>query len=223
MLKGISGIPGVPLDVSARMGMHNLIPGTAILKQSEKDKMRDVQEIIGPVGGVLKAGGTAAEMLAQGKYGEAGKQLMPTALQNIFKAIDMAQTGQYRDTQGRKIADVSATETALKGLGFQPNQVARESDAMRTIMQDRNLHTLKEDAIADKWARGVLEKDPALVNEARQDLKDWNEKNPETPIRIKFSQVASRVKAAKQSREQRIIKSTAPELRAQARREIAER
>jgi N12 class adenine-specific DNA methylase len=49
-LHGISGLPWMPVDVSVRMGMQNLIPGTSMLKLSEKNKARDVLEFVGPAG-----------------------------------------------------------------------------------------------------------------------------------------------------------------------------
>jgi hypothetical protein len=220
VLNGVSGIPGVPLDVSGRLGMHNLIPGTAIGKQSEKNKLRDVQELIGPMGRVIQSGGQAMEALAQGKGGEAAKTLLPSAIQNMLKGLEMMQTGEYRDTKGRKVADTTAAEAGFKAIGFQPNRVARQSESIGILQQDINLHRLKEDAIADKWARGIADKDSEAVAAAKQDLKDWNEKNPDMRIIISPPQIQRRLREMRKGRDERFIKSAPKELRGQVRKEL---
>src|SRR5690606_2108782 len=47
--RGVSGLPGVPLDVSGRLGLGNLIPGTGIFLD-RTNHTRDVLELLGPVG-----------------------------------------------------------------------------------------------------------------------------------------------------------------------------
>ena len=41
-----------------------------------------------------------------------------------LQAVDMVQTGEYRDTRGRKVVDVSGFDAFIKSVGFQPNTVA---------------------------------------------------------------------------------------------------
>lgn len=213
LLHGVSSIPGIPIDVSSRLGMHNLLPGTALLKQSEKDKMRDVQEIIGPVGGVIRNVGTAIESFAQGKAGAGAHALMPVAIQNVLKSLDMAQTGMYRDTRGKKVVDTDSIEAFGKSLGFQPQRVASESRLLSEVRQDIDLHKIKEDGIADKWAQSLFERDPAGVAAARQELREWNERNPDQPIRINMQQIQRRLIEMRRSRAERTIRSTPRELR----------
>ena len=35
------------------------------------------------------------------------RPILPKAIADIYKAVDMVQTGEYRDTRGRKVVDVS--------------------------------------------------------------------------------------------------------------------
>ena len=51
--RGITGLPGSPIDVSGRMSMANLIPGTGLLLE-KRDHSRDAQEVLGPVGDMAK-------------------------------------------------------------------------------------------------------------------------------------------------------------------------
>src|SRR5690606_37371981 len=47
--RGVSGLPGVPLDVSGRLGLGNLIPGTGMFLD-RSNHTRDILELLGPVG-----------------------------------------------------------------------------------------------------------------------------------------------------------------------------
>ena len=215
VLHGVSGIPGVPLDISARMGMHNLIPGTAALKRSEADKGREALEVIGPVGGVVQNVGRGLEAAAKGDFGRAAKAILPLAVQNLFKGAEMWEKGYYTDTRGRRVKDTTGGEAILKAAGFQPASVASESRKIQAARQDIELHRVTESGIADKWARGVVDKRPELINEARAELKRWNQQNPDQRIRLIPSQIRRRVVEMRKTREQRFIKTAPPEIRRQ--------
>ena len=43
--KGLSGVPGMPIDVSGRLGMGHLIPGTGLL-QEKSSHTRDYMELL---------------------------------------------------------------------------------------------------------------------------------------------------------------------------------
>ena len=73
--RGVSGLPGVPLDVSGRLGMGNLIPGTGLLTKKE-DHSRDVAELAGP-----------AADLVQRVYGGAGLALDGKPVQGMTMMV----------------------------------------------------------------------------------------------------------------------------------------
>jgi len=203
VLRGASAVPGMPIDISQRMGMANLLPGTGIFRKDVKDHMRDVVEFFGPVGGL-------AQNAARG-------ELRPTAIANLGKAIDMFQTGMYRDDKGRRVVDVDAVDAAWKAIGFQPAVVAQTQMKTRMVQQDINLAKTVEAEIADSMAEARFEHDPAKLQDARDRLKDWNEKNPTDRIRIDGAQIVRRLREMRKTREQRIIKSAPRELRAEVR------
>ena len=205
-LHGFSALPGVPLDVSARLGMSNLIPGTALFNPSRKEKSGEVLEVFGAVGGLAKGIMSAAD---SGKMSEA----VPSAIKNAYKGIEMWNTGEYRDAKGRKVSDADGLDAVVKAIGFNPAHVA--ADTRRVTGERRDVEIVKhvESSIAEEWARGILDKDAEAVSKARERLREWNEDNPEMPIKIGFSQIARRVKEAKLTRDQRFIKTAPPELR----------
>lgn len=221
VLHGFSAIPGVPLDVSSRMGLQNLIPGTAMLKQSETDKTRDIAEFVGPLGGVITAAGRSLEAAAKGDIGGAMRPMLPRAVENLLKGAEMWEKGYYTDSKGRRVIDTTQGEAILKAAGFQPSSVASESRKIGAVQQDISLLKVKEAGIAEKWARGVVDNRPELIDEARDELREWNTQNPDATIRLLPAQIRRRVQEARKTREERFVKTAPPEMRGEARKELA--
>jgi N12 class adenine-specific DNA methylase len=214
-LHGFSALPGFPLDVSARLGMSNLIPGTRAFDPSKKDKGREILEVFGAAGGLAKGVMDASD---SGRVSDA----IPTAVRNAWKSYEMMSTGEYRDSKGRKVRDVDALDAAVKAIGFQPAGVAADSRRIGEQIRDVDIAKHVESEIAQEWARGILEKHPEDVKAARQRLADWNKDNPDMPIRIKDAQILKRVKEARLTRDQRFIKTVPPEMRRQVMMEITQ-
>lgn len=216
-LHGISGLPMMPVDVSVRMGLQNLIPGTAMFKPSEKNKARDVLELVGPVGQFVPTEGTMAgramERLANGDWFGAVKAGAPVAVQNIAKGEEMLRRGYATDTKGKRVTDVSSGEAVLKMAGLNPASVARESSRIGEVAQDINLQRRTESEIAERWARGRVDNDPAQVRAAMDKLREWNAANPELRIRINMEQIRRRVKEMQTPRAERFVKQAPPEIR----------
>jgi hypothetical protein len=219
--RGITGLPGMPLDVSGRLGMGNLLPGTGIFKE-KTDYTRDVLEVVGPVGDLAKRAASGARSILAGDVGAGLLQIAPAAVRNAAKGADMAATGMYRDDKGYKVLDTSPTEAAMKAIGFQPASVAKVQEANFINQQAKNFYNLKAQEIRAKWARGIFEKDQGIVAEARADLEAWNRKNPEQRIVVSMPAVLKRVREMSKSKDQRIA-DTAPRAMRQQMREDAER
>ena len=219
--RGVSGLPGVPLDVSGRMGLGNLIPGTGLLTK-KADHTRDVAEIAGPAGDFVKRGFDAAGKLITGNVAGAVNSIAPKAIQNVTQAFDMANMGMYRDTKGMKVLDTDMGDAVVKAIGFQPNDVKRAQDANSEVARMIGLNKIIETEIANRWAIGIFEKDTDKVQAARDDLAEWNRSNPESPIRINFTQIRSRVQKMNQTKAERIAKTAPREIRAAVRKELAD-
>lgn len=223
--RGISGIAGVLIDVSGRLGMGNLLPGTGLLTK-KVDHTRDLLEFAGPAGDLAKRGFEAAFKVFDGNIlGRTGAvaTMSPTAARNLIQANDMALTGMYRDAKGKKVIDVDGYDVLAKAIGFQPNDVARVQEATGQVYNMVGQNKLREAEIADMWAQGLFEADTAKVQRARDALKRWNENNPAAPIRIAMPQVIKRVKAMREDKSTRIAKTAPKEIRATVRRELADR
>lgn len=82
------------------------------------------------------------------------------------------------------------------------------------------LNKITEADIASRWAINIFEGDQAKVAAARERMLDWSCKNPESPIRINMGQVLKRVRAMRQSKEDRIAATAPREIRQTVRREL---
>ena len=126
----------------------------------------------------------------------------------------------YRDAKGMKVLDTDGYDAALKAIGFQPNDVKKVQDASFDSQRMIGLNRLRETEIANQWAQGIFEKDADKVKAARADLAEWNETNPESPIKINFKQILQRVQKMNQTKAQRIAATAPKEIRADVRRAL---
>lgn len=215
--RGFSALPGIPMDVSLRMSMGNLVPGTGIMLRSNTDRSRDLLEVAGPAGGLIKQYMDAGDKALDGDFAGAAIGATPVAIQNVSKAIGMWTTGEARDTLGRRVMDADATDGFMRFLGFNPQAIARESEKMGMIRRSEQLAKNVEGDIAAKWARSFSDGDAEGVADARRQMAEWNESNPEARISISSAQILQRVRKLRQDRAQRFITSTSPERRAAVR------
>lgn len=200
-MRGTSAIPGVPIDVAGRMSMGNLLPGTGVFLKSKQNKMDDLFEIVGPAGSFVK---DALNL-----------EFAPLAIRNLEKAVDMYTMGIYRDKAGRKVMDVDGYDALMKGIGFQPAEVARNSRIGQLAQTQVALARATETEIVKKWAQGIFENKPEKSVEASEALRNWNLNNPNSPIAIQQSQIKRTVMEMMLEKEDRIIKRAPKEIRAQ--------
>ena len=82
MEQGISGLPGAPIDVSGRLGMGNLLPGTGLFL-NKPSRERDLLEIAGPAGDLVSRGFSGARKLLGGDVAGAALEIWPTGISNL--------------------------------------------------------------------------------------------------------------------------------------------
>ncbi|MBB5610598.1 hypothetical protein HDE72_005163 [Janthinobacterium sp. S3T4] len=219
-LKGLSAMPGMPIDVAGRFGMGNLIPGTGLL--TKKDSYtRDLGELAGPAGDFVKRVFTGTGKALGGDLLGGALEMSPAAVRNLAKGGDMLVTGAYRDTRGYTVNETSPTEAVMKMIGFQPNSTAdiqgQKGQALDMISQNR----MRSSEIAEHWAQGLANGKPGMVQEARAMRDDWNEKNPEAPIRVSLPGIIRRVRAMRQDALARTQKTAPAALKQTVRAELA--
>lgn len=218
---GASTLPGSPTDVSGRLGLGNLIPGTGILKE-RTNNTRDVLEIAGPAGDFAGRIATGTRDIAKGvanldatSLKKGALEFSPTAVRNAVKGIDMGASGIYKDTKGYKVTDVSPVDAAFKFAGFQPLKVSKIQEANYLGQTATSYYSLRASNIRALWAAGVVEGNQSKVADARAAVADWNAKNPDQKIVIKPTDIARRVREMKMEKSERVTKLAPKSMRAQ--------
>jgi hypothetical protein len=220
VLFGASAIPGVPLDIQGRMSMGNMIPASDILKLSNTDRLKSAVEVAGAPGGFVQQVLRGVSAVGSSGVSEGVKEFAPVAVKNFLQGVDMLQTGMYRDYLGRQVVKTDTYDAIVKIIGFQPSVVADESRRSRAVQEMVTLVRERENEIAHKWAEGMFLHDNGMVREAMDELRAWNERNPDLRIRITPEQIRRRVKEMSLTREQRVAKSAPKEIRSTVRREL---
>ena len=155
----------------------------------------------------------AYDAATDGNTGKAVQNLAPKAIKDLMAASEMASKGYATDVKGRKVVDVTLADVAVKATGFNPTVVATETRKTMPIQQDIALQKRTESSIVDQWARGVADKDDALVAKAKQRMTDWNRDNPDTPVAIRATQIRDRVRQMKMDKDARLLKQAPREMR----------
>jgi len=220
-LKGISSLPGMPVDVSGRFGMGNLIPATGLLTKKES-YTRDIGELAGPAGDLATRAFKATGKALGGDIDGAALEMSPVAIRNAAKGLEMGSSGAYLDARGYKVNDVSATEAGMKILGFQPNSTADIQDAKGQALNMISQTRMRSQEIAEHWAQGIASNKPEMVAEARAWRDDWNSKNPETRINVNMAAVLRRVKSMRQDALRRTSMTAPKALKQSVRAELSE-
>lgn len=216
MEQGVSGLPGAPIDVSGRLGMGNLIPGTGLLL-AKQNRERDLLEVAGPAGDLVARGFTGARKLLTGDVAGAALEVSPTAVRNAAKGIDMGTSGIYKDAKGYKVIDTTLDEAIAKAIGFQPKSVAEVQEANSFMQRSKSFYIQTSSDIKAQWAQAVFEKDDAALQRVRDRLAAWNRNNPDQPIVVKIPDVMKRVREMGKDRTQRIEETAPKALREQMR------
>jgi len=146
--------------------------------------------------------------------------LAPVAIKNALQGAEMAETGEYKDSRGRKVQDVDAIDSLVKSLGFQPQQIAAESRRIQMIQQDKSMVDAVKEAIADRIASATVEGDQDTIKKAREALQTWNENNPDSQIRIAPNSIIRKAREMRLSKQDRFLKSTPKNQRAKIRAEL---
>ncbi|MFS4517655.1 PLxRFG domain-containing protein, partial [Delftia tsuruhatensis] len=226
--QGVSGLPGAPIDVSGRLGMGNLLPGTGLLL-TKQSRERDLLEVVGPAGDLVSRGFAAGRELVGGVMnldpsaaGRAALEVSPTAVRNAFKGADMAVSGMYKDTKGYKVIDTTLAEAVAKAIGFQPKSVAEIQEANSFMQRSKSFYSQTSSEIKAQWADALFRKDEGALARVRERLADWNQSNPEQPIVVKMPDVWKKVREMGKDRIDRIADNSPKALRQQMREMAAD-
>ena len=81
---------------------------------------------------------------------------------------------------------------------------------------------MKVQEIRREWARAIYDKDSDGIAKARQKMLDWNEKNPNQPIRADMRAIMKRVRDMRKTKSEKIADSAPKALRQRMRQDVNE-
>lgn len=219
-----NGLPSnlLGLDVSRRLGVGNVVPGTRLLDpaQPASQKAREIADVAGVAGGAALNLVDAIRSAAAGDVRGVALSTAPKMVQDMYRAAEMAQTGEYRDLKGSKVADASVGDAIIKGVGFQPIAVADQQERTRMLQRDVDLVKYEQEQFNRRYADAVRDDDQEALAKVREDLQNWNSSNPELPIKLNLGAIRNRIKQAELSKEDRFVKSAPKQMRQRLRQAI---
>lgn len=212
---GISA--ALPVDVSGRASMGEIVPGVKLLKPSTQFRDSEIFAMAGVPGSMIESLVDASSYAMRGDVGRAAKRLAPNAVAAAVKGVDIIATGEIRNASGKKIADGDAIDGALQIIGAQPKEKTRIGVRVRENQELKFLAQQEEKSIIKEWADAYEEKGSKARTEAmdgvRARLRDWNARNPEWRIAIKQSQVLRELQNRRKTVAELAVKSAPKELR----------
>ena len=215
------GLSALPFDIAGRVGLGNLLPATAIFKPSEQNRASQFAELFGPPLSMSNQVLDAALAMESGSgVGGVANAFAPVAIRNLMKAYDMAESGEYRDSKGRKVTNVSMMDAMYKAGGLQPMGVSAEQKNARLVQMTGERIKQVKGAINSLKARGIVENDQGKRAKADELLKAWNESNPDARIMPDGASVLRRVKEMNTERRARLMKALPREYRRVAEGEL---
>jgi hypothetical protein len=173
-------------DMFGRMSMGNMIPATAIANPGITPAARSDEAIqaLGAGAGLASKFMDAYNLAAAGKVGQAAITASPRAVTSVAKAVEMAATGQYKDSKGRNVRDVTPAEALIKGLDLQPASVARIQRERGRRFKDEAIQAQARTEIRNELIDAYEAGDQGAIDAANTRLRTWNAENPLYPVHI---------------------------------------
>jgi hypothetical protein len=131
-------------------------------------------------------------------------------------------SGIYKDSKGNKVLDVTLGESILKGIGFQPNSVAKVQNAASEVFQMKDVYNVRRAELTGQMARALFEADHDEMRQVPEAVKRWNEDNAETPIRLNMPSIISKVKTMREDKATRLERTSPKGMRETVRKQMSE-
>jgi N12 class adenine-specific DNA methylase len=208
-------------DLGGRISLGRMVPGTQMFKLS--DSRRDTNDTGGAFGSMVQAfhdAFMAAQLGNLAGPNGAVAMLMPTAVKNAIAGGRMLGTGHYHDSMGRPTTETSVYEGWLKVFGFQPATVARESEVIGDINQDRSMIGVMHAQLVGRWASAIADHDPQQVADTVARWQQWNRDNPGYRVIVTPAQLRAKVSELMIDRRIRTLKAAPLSMRAEVAAEL---
>lgn len=208
-MHGLSSV--MPFDVSARLGMQDLMPSTGIFKKSNteaEDYIREASQMLGVSGSLAKQAWDAGVEALAGRYGRAAMAAAPSSIGNLAAGAEIIATGKAKTKTGAVNQEASKLEGAGKAIGFNPSTLAEGGRERMAARQKTDVAARVQKEITDDMAQGAAFEDQAMIDKAQARIERWNARNPDYPIAVSASSVRQKAQRLLMDAETRAIKGT---------------
>jgi len=207
---GLSSL--TPFDMQ-RLGMGRILPTQWLTARTPAELMRGLVEIAGPVGGLGQQVQNAMDRGADEGFLAGLKEMAPTAIANAAKGVSMWETGEYRNSRGAKVGEVTKTEAVLKGIGLQPQSIASTNRGISTLMKDVTAQKDMQAQFLHQYAVAVRDDDRQEQDKIMSRIDAWNRRNPELEIYLQPEAVRRTVWQLHWDAKSRAVKATPRRMR----------
>jgi hypothetical protein len=207
---GLSSL--TPFDMQ-RLGMGRILPTQWMTARTPSELMRGLVEIAGPVGGLGQQVQNAMDRGADEGFLAGLKEMAPTAIANAAKGASMWETGEYRNSRGAKVGEVTKTESVLKGIGLQPQSIASTNRGISALMKDVTAQKDMQAQFLHQYAVAVRDDDRQEQDKIMSRIDAWNRRNPELEIYLQPEAVRRAVWQLHWDAKSRAVKATPRRMR----------
>lgn len=207
---GLSSL--TPFDMQ-RLGMGRILPTQWMTARTPSELMRGLVEIAGPVGGLGQQVQNAMDRGADEGFLAGLKEMAPTAIANAAKGVSMWETGEYRNSRGAKVGEVTKTEAMLKGIGLQPQSIASTNRGISALMKDVTAQKDMQAQFLHQYAVAVRDDDRQEQDKIMGRINAWNSRNPELEIYLQPEAVRRAVWQLHWDAKSRAVKATPRRMR----------
>jgi hypothetical protein len=161
---GLIGALG--LDVSGSLNINAGLP-------------RNMYELLGVGGGLVKDVGDALHYTKLGEYGRAAEKTLPTGIGNLFKAY--RELSGVTTTKGTPVFNnqgmpykASAFETGARVLGFRSAQQATMVERRSEALMERENFTQMRDDIYEQYRNSLMSNDSKMLQKTMDKVVQYN-------------------------------------------------
>lgn len=168
-----------PWDISGRVGLDRLIfPDIQEGLEGQRLAESAAFAALGPVAGIGLNILKGIQEIGDGHTLRGITTMMPAALRGPLNAVRLSNEGAQDKTGIPIVDEVDAASVFGQALGFSPSVVRQATEGKRAVLSyDRALNERRQELMT-QYARGAMKQDAEAMQEARDAIQAFNEKNP---------------------------------------------
>ena len=175
----------IGVDVASRTGFNGLIWRDDPKRMAEVGPfLYTLEQAMGPAYGAFLSAQRGVELFQQDEYMRAIEALTPSFIRNGFKTLRMAEEG-VRNRDGTPIVEnISDYNLMMQLVGFNPREVAEKRESASVDAKIRDKITQRRSSLLDKYYAAWQEGDREAIQEALNNIRKFNQKNPQQGVAI---------------------------------------